>query len=306
MRIGTRSSRLALFQAERVRAELSRRFPAVRFEIREIRTSGDRSGEIISGRSAISPGMFTRKISEALLSGEADMAVHSAKDLPTRLLPRLVLGAILEREDPREAWICAGGLKFRDVPRGFRIGTFSPRRKAQVLSVRPDLEVIPFRGNVDTRLRKMKAGQADGLILAACGLRRLGLEREITELLEEETFLPAVGQGAIAVEIREKDAEVAKKVAALNDRTSFLRVLAERSMLARLQGGCQLPVGVTDRIQKKELWMKAAIYSFDGSRRVSSEVRGPANKAEALGEELAARLLNREGKKILKELRSGK
>lgn len=303
--IGSRTSRLALFQANQVLDKLAAHYPDILFEVQGIKTEGD-SGVVGKdiGPGDIAPGVFTRRISEALSRGSVDLAVHSAKDMPTRFLPGLAIGAVLERENPCEAWIAGNGMQFRDIPSGFRIGTSSPRRKAQVLSARPDLAIVPVRGNVGTRLKKMTEGEVDGLILASCGLSRLGLRDRVTELLDKDLFLPAVGQGAVAVEVRADDAEMPELVLAVNHEGSFFQITAERAMLAMLEGGCRVPVGVTSAIENGTLLMKAAVYSLDGKETVRAEVRKEAKEARKAGEELAVLLLEKGAGKILKGIRN--
>jgi len=305
--IGSRKSKLALYQAGIVLEGLRKKYPAFDFRIKELVTDGDRNppfGEF--DRNTIQPGLFTRRIEKALLAGEIDLAVHSAKDLPTQLLPGLSIGAVLERGETREAWISSQGILFDGLPPGSAIGTSSLRRQAEILSVRKDLKVIPVRGNVDTRLRKLREKAMDGLILAACGLERLGLAGQITEILDETRFPPAVGQGALAIEINERNAFVSEIAGSLNHPESFLRINAERAMLAAVEGGCQVPLGVSSRISGERLFMNAVLYSPEGVNQVAGEIEGAAKDAENLGKKLAGFLVRNGGETILRTIRGEK
>ncbi len=308
MRIGSRGSKLALFQAEKVRDRLRNLFPEFSFEIEVIKTEGDQPptgrGDSAAGRLILSDqGVFTKAIDEALQAERIDFAVHSAKDLPTQLLNSLEVGAVLERDEVRDAWISPAGVSLENLGKGAAVATGSPRRKAQTLRLRPDLNIVEIRGNVPTRLKKVREGLADGLILAACGLIRLGLEGEITEILEKGKMFPAVGQGAIVVEIK-KGHEIAVGMAqALNHEESFLRVEAERSLLRALRGGCQVPVGALSNVNGTRLILEAAIFSPDGKDFVSGRIEGDGKDAVKLGKTLAERLKGEGGARILEEIR---
>ena len=234
------------------------------------------------------------------------MAVHSAKDLPTQLLPSLKIGAILERDEVRDAWLAPSHTPFSKLPQGSRVGTSSPRRKAQILRQRPDLQIVEMRGNVPTRVDKMKKGLVDGLILAACGLIRLGLEKEITEVLDKAVMLPAVSQGAIAVEIKKDNTLAEDLVRTLNHEGDFLRVEAERSLLRSLEGGCQVPIGVFSDLKDDILTLEAQLFSLDGARNVSGEIRGNKKDAQKLGQELANKIKRGGGSEMLAEIRKAK
>lgn len=302
--IGSRGSKLALLQTEKVCEKLRTSFPACAFEIEVIRTLGDHSGPWAQPEAgSAEQGIFTKEIDEALRSGRVDLAVHSAKDLPTRLAPSLTIGAVLERDEARDAWVSRTGVPLAKLPRGATVATSSPRRKAQLLRFRPDLKMVALRGNVPTRLGKVGEGLADGLVLAACGLARLGMEKEITELLETEIMLPAVGQGAIVVQIRQDDEEVLPMMRVLDHEESVLRLEAERRLLAHLRGGCQVPVGVESFITDGHLSLEAGLFSPDGARMIRRKIAGEARRASELGEELAARLANEGGAEILEAIR---
>jgi hydroxymethylbilane synthase len=300
LRIGTRGSPLALAQAEEVHRRLVSARPelgaAGALAVAAIRTTGDRVFDRplseIGGK-----GLFTKEIDEALLDGRIDLAVHSMKDLPTRLADGLVIGAILPREDPRDAWISRhpGGLD--GLPAGAVVGTASLRRAAQVLHRRPDVTVVPLRGNVGTRLEKVARGEVDATLLALAGLRRLGLAEAATAVLDPEDMLPAVAQGAIGIACRAGDDEVGALVAALDDAETALTVTAERAMLARLDGSCRTPIAalaVGDGAGGA-LDLRGLIAKTDGSAVVESRQTAPAADAAALGEAVAESLLRQAG-----------
>lgn len=266
LRIGTRGSPLALAQAEHVRAcliEANADLTAENTEICVIKTTGDR---ILDRHlmTAGGKGLFTKEIEEALLAGDIDCAVHSSKDMPTKLPPGLELTVFLEREDPRDAFISPRFSHFLDLPKGATLGTASLRRRAQALRLRPDLEVVTFRGNVQTRLRKLNDGEADATFLAVAGLNRLSMTQAATEKLGLDDFLPAPAQGAVTVEIRSDDADMRSKLAPLHDVDTALAVAAERSFLARLDGSCRTPIAAYATRQGNHVMMQAMLLSLDG------------------------------------------
>ena len=303
VKIGTRGSKLALYQSEIVQSKLKASFPSLECEFVKIRTKGDiiQRGAIDS----IGPGIFTREIEEALLSGEIDLAVHSAKDLATELPEGLEIGAVLMREDPRDCLVAREGKTLKELPRGAKIGTSSLRRRAQVKRLRPDLETLELRGNVDTRLRKVKEGEYDGIVIAHAGLKRLGLGDAVTEVFEEDYFLPQAGQGALAIEIRKGNQEIKELVKSVNHEPAFIQVSAERSFLRRLEGGCQIPAGVTSKLEANKLTLKGAIFSLEGDRVVMDAIAGSVSEAEKLGRDLAEKLIKAGGNEILKAIRNG-
>jgi len=255
-----------------------------------IRTTGDHL-QTASLMQAGGKGLFTKEIEEALLAGTIDLAVHSLKDLPTTMPDGLTIAAIPEREDPRDAIL---GCKLRDLPSGARVGTSSGRRAAQLLLLRPDLDVQPIRGNVDTRLRKLQGGDYDAILLAAAGVRRLGLEQEIAEILSPEQICPAPGQGALAIETRENDeAFRICRQAGLNHASTSAAVACERAALAGLGGGCQLPVGAYAEVHDEHIRVMGVILSTDGRRYLRARAEGSADNPEELGQRLAADLLSR-------------
>jgi hydroxymethylbilane synthase len=306
LRIGTRASALALWQTERVRELLHAAGHAT--ERLEIRTTGDVVADMPLSQIG-SVALFTRQLDDAMLAGRIDLAVHSLKDLPTRLPTGIVLAAVGLREDPRDALVGRGPLLWADLPHGAVVGTSSLRRRAQLLQARPDLEVVDLRGNVGTRLAKLDADASwAGIILAAAGLVRLGLEERIGERLPFDVMLPAPGQGALAVTARADDAEAMSAVrAALHDTGTELAVSAERGLLRRLEGGCQVPVAALATLSEGELLLRGRVISIDGRDVAAGEiwrqVRTPA-EAEALGIELAEQLLRDGADGILAEVRA--
>ncbi len=295
--IGTRGSRLALAQTGMVRDALLAAHPGLHVALERITTRGD----VILDRplSAIGDkGLFVVEIEEALRAGRIDAAVHSAKDLPSDLPPDMALAALPPREDPRDALVSREGLGLDALPAGARVGTSSLRRACQLRALRPDLRVEDLRGNVDTRLRRLREGGYDAIVLAAAGLRRLGLDHEVTEYLGPDAMIPAAGQGVLAVETRAGDSAVAALFAPLDDPGSRAALAAERAFLARIGGGCQVPVGAYARIAGGSLRLVAMIGARDG-RMVRGELAGAAADAESLGAALADELLGRGGRELL-------
>ena len=287
LRLGTRGSRLALAQARAVAARLEARHPSLAVEIVDIRTSGDRIQDVPLGPH-LGQAFFTKEIEDALLEGRVDLAVHSCKDLATTLPAGLTLGAIPEREDPRDALVSgAGGLG--QLPAGSRIGTSSMRRQRFLAAFRSDLDIVDLRGNVPTRVAAVDEGRCDAVVLAVAGLRRLGLEGRITEELDPAVMLPAVAQGALALEVREHDEVTRALVAVLDDLAARAEVTAERACLRRLEAGCQAPVGALGRCQDGALYLRAAVASPQGVAMV--QLSCPVEEAEAIGVRAAEALL---------------
>lgn len=293
LRIGSRGSKLALWQAEWVAARLGELGARCRIEI--IRTTGDRITDAALARIG-GKGLFTREIEEALLEDRIDVAVHSMKDLPTAMPEGLVVAAVPPREDPRDAVV---GCRLEQLPAGARVGTSSLRRTAQLRLLRPDLVVEPVRGNVDTRLRSLEQGRFRAIVLAAAGLRRLGWEARIDEILPAELMLPAVGQGALAVETR-AGGEAFELCRRLDDPASHRAVTAERAVLTALGGGCQVPIAAHAIVTGERLRLRALVVSPDGAPAVRDEIEGRAAEAAVLGEELGRRLLAAGAEAILK------
>jgi hydroxymethylbilane synthase len=300
--IGTRGSKLALYQAELVKTRLEESLPLLRFTLVKIKTSGD-----MIRRSTPDPfetkRIYTQEIEEALERKEIDLAVHSAKDLAVSFPEKLTIGAVLEREDPRDCLISREGKKLADLSLGARVGTSALRRKLQVLRLHPELVVEEIRGNVDTRVRKLEEGTVDALVLAYAGIKRLGLANVVTEIFPEERFYPAPCQGAIAVQCRAEDAETRNLLAPLNHGPSAFQVAYERSFLRRLEGGCQLPCGISTQIKKERVHGAGILFSLDGSRSVEATLETAAEHAEACGIRLAEAILDKGGDQIITEMR---
>lgn len=299
--IGTRGSKLALWQANYIADCVRNQYPGLEVNLVHIVTTGDKILDVplakIGGK-----GLFTKELETAMLNGEIDLAVHSLKDMPTELPEGLLLAAITERADAGDAFISPRYGTVENLPYGAKVGTSSLRRKAQLLKYRPDLIIHDLRGNLDTRLQKLDTGDLDAILLAVAGLKRLGWQDRITQVLSSEICLPAVGQGALAIEARSNDAEVLDMLAFLNHQETRWAVEAERAYLAEVEGGCQIPIGVYATLQQDILTLEAAILSVDGKRQVRQTISGSSQKAKQLGQTLAQDMLNAGGRKILQEL----
>lgn len=300
LRIGTRGSKLALWQANWVKSELERTH-GLAVEIEKIKTTGDKITDVplaqVGGK-----GLFVKEIEEALLDGRVDLAVHSMKDVPTEFPDGLALRCITEREDPRDAALTHNGENIFELPVGAKVGTSSLRRRAQLLSRRPDLKVLDLRGNLDTRMRKLEEGEFDAVILAGAGLRRLGWADRITHYIEPTDMLPAIGQGALGIETRTDDDKTNKLVDFFNHHETWVAVRAERALLKRLEGGCQVPIAAFATVSSGVVSMTGLVASVDGKTIITDTIEGPEERAEALGVELAERLLKDGAFDILKEL----
>jgi len=299
IRIATRRSPLAKWQANHVADLLRRNEPGLDVRLHELVTRGDKILDVplseVGGK-----GLFVKEIEDALLAGDAEIAVHSMKDLPAQIAPGLVLGAVPEREDPRDA-LCSPRWKTLDkLPRGARVGTASLRRSAQLKALRPDLEMHVVRGNVETRLRKAKEG-LDAVVLAYAGLRRLGLAEHATYVFTPEEMLPAVAQGALALEARGADAATLARLARLEHAETRIRTEAERGFLARIEGGCQVPIAGHARVEGGKVVLRALVASLDGKNVIRGERSGPPAGARAMGETLAEELLSKGAAAILRE-----
>lgn len=288
--VGTRESRLALWQARWVTEQLQSRHPETGFRLRGMKTHGDNILDVALAKIG-DKGLFTKELELALLKGEIDLAVHSMKDLPTELPPGLAIGAICRREYPGDVLISRQGLKLAALPAGARIGTSSLRRTAQLLRFRPDLQMITMRGNLTTRLRKLTELNLEALVLAYAGVYRLGLADRITERIPFDVCLPAVGQGAIGVEIRSGDEQIQSLVDSLNDNETQAAVTAERALMKELEGGCQVPVGALGRVDGAVLTLEGIVAGLDGRRALRDTISGPVVQAAALGRTLARRML---------------
>ena len=302
LRIATRRSQLALWQAGHVRERLLAAHPGLRVELLALQTQGDRILDVplakIGGK-----GLFVKELESAMLDGQADLAVHSMKDVPMEFPAGLGIGAILAREDPHDALVANAVATLDELPQGARVGTSSLRRQCQLRALRPDLRILDLRGNVNTRLRKLDAGEYDAIVLASAGLLRLGMGERIRARLEPAVSLPAVGQGAIGVEMRSDDVALRALLAPLDDADCGDCVRAERALNRALQGGCQVPIAGYAIIESGGgLWLRGLVGSNDGRRIVRGEIRGARADAERLGAELAARLLADGADAILREL----
>jgi hydroxymethylbilane synthase len=301
MRIGTRGSALALAQSEHVRACLPG--GAREHHLVIIKTSGDLNPSASLTRIG-GKGVFTKEIEEALRREEIDLAVHSLKDLPTEEQPGLRIGALLPREDPRDALVSRGGIPLESLRSGSTVGTSSLRRRSQVLARRPDLRVVDLRGNVGTRLARVEEGKLDAIVIAAAGLNRLRLGDRVTQLLDESVMLPAPAQGVIAIQIRSGDRATAAAVAPLNDDVATAEAIAERALLEGLGGGCLVPVGARARVENGILSLVAYVGHPEGRPSFRSSASGPMARASELGRALAATMLGQGARPILDEVRS--
>lgn len=300
MRIGTRGSKLALQQTTWVRDRIAARYPGLPLKVIRIRTTGDKITDVPLAKVG-GKGLFVKEIEEALLRRKIDLAVHSMKDVTTELPPGLHLGAITEREDPRDVLVSRDGRRLEELPPGSRIGTSSLRRKAQLLGVNPRWEIVPLRGNLDTRIRKLKTEGLDAVILAAAGVRRMGLEGSITEYLSLEVMLPAVAQGALGIECR-KDARVNELLSFLHHPESAMAVKGERAFLRRLHGGCQVPIAAYGEVREERLLLRGMVAHLDGSRIFRAQAKGV--DPEEVGKRLAEDLLAQGAEEVLREIYS--
>jgi hydroxymethylbilane synthase len=301
IRIATRASRLALWQAEHVAALLRGADPKSEVTIVHVTTSGDRD-QTGSLRSFGGLGVFTREVQRAVLDGQADLAVHSLKDLPTESAAGLALAAIPEREATADALVLprsASARELSQLPQEARVGTGSLRRRAQLLAVRPDLVLQEARGNVETRIGKLDAGECDALVLAVAGLKRLGLTDRISQELVPPLMYPAVGQGALGIECRTEDTELQSLLEKIDDAATRSRVTAERALLAHLRAGCHAPVGAATRLERNQLWLEAVVCSADGTERISAAGNNAATDAAALGQSVAEHLLRQGGDRLI-------
>jgi hydroxymethylbilane synthase len=302
--IGTRGSKLALWQAEWVRSLLGAVNPALRIELKKIKTTGDKILDVPLAKVG-GKGLFVKEIEEAMLRDEVDLAVHSMKDVPTYLPEGLHIGAVLEREDPRDAFISLKYPSFRELASGASVGTSSLRRSCQLKSIRPDIEIVSLRGNLDTRLRKLDEGQFDAIILAAAGVKRLGHEDRITETLQRDVSLPAIAQGAVGIECRTDDEFIHELIRPLRHAETSVCVQAERAALKKLEGGCQVPIAAHAVLEGGTLVMDGLVGSVSGDRIIRAHAEGPEGDPESLGTGLAEDLLEKGAAEILGEIYGG-
>jgi len=304
LRIISRESPLAMWQARHVRAEIMQKFSELDVEIIGIKTRADKfldeSLESMGGK-----GVFIKELEQVLLDGTVDLAVHSMKDVTIDLPEQLVLPVIMQREDARDVFISNQYKSFNELPENARLGTSSLRRSCQIKALRSDLQILDIRGNVGTRLKKLDDGQYDGLILAAAGINRLGLSERITEYLDEEIILPAIGQGALGLEAREDNAQILEIISKLDDPKTNICVSAERALNRRLFGGCHVPVAGHAVIKDKKIHIKALVGKLDGSEIIRSSITGDIEQARELGDTLGQELLDKGAAAILRDLGNG-
>jgi len=302
LKLGSRGSKLALWQADFVASQLSRIVPDLNVEVKVIKTKGDKILDVALSRIG-DKGLFTREIEKELLDGSIDMAIHSMKDLPSQLAPGLCIAAVLERENPGDVLISRQGYKFYELPEGAVIGTSSLRRISQIRALRPDINLVDMRGNVETRINKMYEQDLDGIVLAYAGVKRLGFEDKISDFLPHEVILPAVGQGAIAVEVREGDGASLELARSINHEPTDWATRTERSFLKVLEGGCQVPIGCYAEVRGESMTVEGLIASLDGRRVFRGSMQGSYQEADVLGQQLAYDLLEKGAAGVLAEIR---
>ena len=301
IKIGTRASKLALWQANWVQSALNDKFPDQKVELVTIKTKGDKILDVPLAKVG-GKGLFVKEIEQALLEGRIDLAVHSMKDMPAEIPEGLCIGAIPQREDPADVLVSREDLDFSNLKHGAVIGTSSLRRAAQLRHARPDIIISPLRGNLDTRLKKLQTEDLDAIVLAAAGIKRLNLTHRITEYLQADIMLPAVGQGALCIEMRQEDPIIGPMLAPLEHANSRAVVLGERAFLNRLGGSCQVPIAGHGEIRTDTFSLTGLVADMDGSRIIKADLAGPADRAEAVGVQLAEQLLARGADEILKAL----
>lgn len=302
--IGSRGSKLALIQANWVKSELEKANKEIEFTIEIIKTTGDNITDVPLSKIG-NIGLFTKELENALSDKKVDLVVHSAKDMPTDIPDGLEIGAVTKREDPRDALISKGNVSLKDLPQNAKLGTSSLRRKSQALASRPDLEIVDLRGNLDTRLKKLETGDLDAILVAMAGLTRLGCADKASEVIPYDIMLPAVGQGALCIEIRENDEQIKGIIKVLQHFDTRFAVMAERTLLKRLQGGCQIPIGAhAEIIFPVNLKMEAVVCSLDGTTVIRDSVEGKVDDFSTMGNELAEKLLGRGGRQILEDIRT--
>lgn len=305
IRIGTRGSQLALYQAKKGKATLEILFPGLQVELEIIKTKGDKILDVALSKIG-DKGLFTKEIENALIDGSVDLAVHSLKDLPTALPEGLKLGAVLERGEFRDALVSKGGKKLSELGAGDVVATSSLRRQAGLMKMNNQIIIKDIRGNVNSRLQKMEDGYCDAMIMAAAGLQRLGLEKYITEIIDPELIVPAVSQGAIAIEIRLNDPEVEFLMEKINHTETWNAITAERAFLAHLQGGCQVPLGCFSKVENGILTMNGFVASVDGSQFINETISGEISKGAELGVQMAEKMLAKGALEILNQIKDRK
>ena len=303
IKIGTRGSKLALWQANWIKTELNKNTPTFSIEIVVIKTKGDKILDVPLAKVG-GKGLFVKEIEDALLDGRIDIAVHSMKDMPADLPEGLCIGPVPKRENPADVLISKNGFLLSELEPQARIGTSSLRRASQIKHAKPDFIILPLRGNLDTRIKKLETGDLDAIVLAAAGVKRLNLERRITEYLDYDIMLPAVGQGALCIEIRKHDLEIEKIVSNLNHPETRAVIMGERAFLRTLGGSCQVPVAAYGEINKNSFTLRGLVADIDGKIIIKENITGPENSSESLGIELAQRLLSMGADKILEKLKA--
>lgn len=303
IRIGTRGSQLALYQAEKVKATLQQQAPEIPVELVIIHSKGDKILDVALSKIG-DKGLFTKELEEALYRNEIDMAVHSLKDLPTTLPEGLKLGGVLERGEVRDALVSIKGITMDTLSPAHTIATSSLRRKAQLLKINPDLHIVDIRGNVNTRLRKMEEGHCDAMFMAAVGLQRLGLDNYISEVIEPNVIIPAVSQGAIAMETRQNDARVDAVVQAINHKPTFITITAERIFLKKLEGGCQIPIGCYSKVEGDSFTMTGFMAYIDGTNYMEETLSGKVSESETIANQLADYFISRGSGQLLERIRN--
>ena len=299
--IGTRGSKLALWQANWVKLGLIEYFPGLSAEIVIIKTKGDKILDVPLAKVG-GKGLFVKEIEEALICNRIDMAVHSMKDMPAELLDGLSIGAIPERENPGDVLISKNNFFLSQLPEKARVGTSSLRRLAQIRHIRPDIVIVPLRGNLDTRIKKLNSGEMDAIILAAAGVKRLGLENLITEYIDEDIMLPAVGQGALCIEIRKDDNNIAKFADSLDHSITRSVVMGERAFLKKLEGGCQIPIAGHGKAENNTFMISGLVADLEGKTIIKEMLSGPLDASESIGTALAEKLLSMGAKQLLENL----
>ncbi len=300
--IGTRGSELALWQATFVKLELQGIFPDLSFELKIVKTTGDEIVDVALAKID-DTGLFTRQIENELIAGTIDLAVHSLKDLQSEQPEGLTIGAVCRRELPNDALVSSEFSSISNLPIGAKVATGSLRRKSQLLHFRPDLEVVDIRGNVPTRIKKYDASDLEGIILAFAGLRRLTLEGRVSEIISPDLMLPAVGQGAVAIEVREADAEILEIVKRIDHSETRMCVDAERAFLRRLEGGCKVPIGALATLREDTIELQGMVGELDGSTVIRDTVLGPYRSPEAIGVNLAEKLIRKGAGRLLNKVR---
>jgi hydroxymethylbilane synthase len=301
IKIGTRGSKLALWQSNWVKSALEAKHPSISVELEIIKTKGDKILDVPLAKVG-GKGLFVKEIEDALITGNVDIAVHSMKDMPAEIPDGLCIGAIPRRETPQDVLISKNGRLLSELAPGAHVGTSSLRRSSQILHVRPDLIIKPLRGNLDTRLRKLETEDLDAIVLAAAGVKRLGLEHRITEYLDETIMLPAVGQGALCIEIRQDDPAITPLVTALEHSQTRTVVMGERAFLNRLEGGCQVPIAAHGKLENNIFTICGLIATLNGTTVIKETLSGSGDSSEKIGVNLANRLINMGAREIMDEL----